>query len=125
MHEITFKVAKRGEGKTRWLLNIANEYSESDRPILYCTDLESEYGNFCEKYFKTFHKIANIQRISLTQLTGNEVVLIDDLMAMNFTIKDIAYIQRNCYKLYITVEGTTEDHIEENPNQLTIFDNMT
>lgn len=120
MNEITFKIAKKGEGKTRWLLDIAHSYAKTDRPVYYCAKLQTEYGNFCEKYFRTFQEICNVKELSLPHLEGDAVVLIDDMITMNITSSDIQYIQKNCYKLYIAITGITDD-VEEGNH--TIFNN--
>lgn len=126
MQDITFKIASRGEGKTKWLLDIAHQYSNTDRPVYLCTDMETVYGNFCEKYFRTYNSICTVQKLTLNQLTGNEIVLIDDLMSLTTcSFADIAYIKRNCYKMFVTIEGNNaENEINEiDHNQLSIFDN--
>lgn len=117
MNEITFKIAKKGEGKTRWLLDVAHSYAKTDKPVYYCANLQTEYGNFCEKYFRTFQEICNVKELSLPHLDGDAVVLIDDMMTTNITPKDILYIQQNSYKLYVAITGITDTVEEIEPMQ--------
>lgn len=104
MNEITFKVAKKGEGKTKWLLDIANKYSNSNQVYLYTND-DTVYSRFCEKYFTIYNKVCPVMRLTSFDNIQNSVVLVDNLFSQNSSISDFTFIQRSCYKLFITLEG--------------------
>ena len=107
MNIVTFKVAPKGEGKTRWLLTIASKYKDSDRPIYLYTDDTEEYRRFCDKYFVLFNEICPVRALSAFKLTPDAIVLVDNLFKLSAQIGDINYICRNCYKMFVTIEGTT------------------
>ena len=104
MNEITFKVAPKGEGKTKWLLELAYKYAGLRKIYLYTND-DNEYRKFCEKYFSTYNQICPVERLTAFKVTDNDVVLVDNLFTKDSSISDFTFIQRNCYKLFITLEG--------------------
>ena len=114
MNDIVFKVASPGEGKTKWLLNIANMYQNEGRQVYLLAQDETEYAKFCEKYFKTYSEVCHVQRLTAVKDTHNSVVLIDNLLNHSFSAKDAEYINNNCYKMFVTIAGTTEFNITEN-----------
>ena len=107
MNEITFKVAPRGEGKTKWLLEIAKRYADEGRTVYLFTDDDQDYSKFCEKYFNIFKTVCPIQRLTAFKLSPSDVVLVDNLFRHCTSIGDLTFIQRNCYRMFITIEGTT------------------
>lgn len=104
MKDITFKIAKKGEGKTKWLLEIAHKYDGLRKIYLYTGDA-TEYRKFCEKYFSTYSEICPVERLTAFKLTDKDVVLVDNLFNHDSAIGDFTFIQRNCYKMFITLEG--------------------
>ena len=112
MNDITFKVTPKGEGKTKWLLEISKRYADEKRPIFLFTDEDKDYIKFCEKYFNMFKEICPVVRLTAFKLTPDAVVLVDDLFSHSNSIGDFSFMHRNCYKMFITVEGTTS--YEEN-----------
>ena len=50
MNPMIVKVAPKGEGKTKWLINIAKKYQDNDVPVYLVTASERDYVNFCRKY---------------------------------------------------------------------------
>lgn len=108
MNEVTFKIARKGEGKTKWLINIANMYDNERQVYLYTSD-DNSYRKFCEKYFSTYNRVCPVERLNTFKLTENDVVLVDDLFTHSLDISEIRFIQRNCYKLFITLEGEQAD----------------
>jgi hypothetical protein len=104
MNDITFKIAKKGEGKTKWLLDIANQYSISNKIYLY-TDEDNEYIKFCEKYFNMYNSICPVQRLTSFDSMQDAIVLVDNIFNQDSSVRDFIFIQRNCYKLFITLEG--------------------
>lgn len=107
MNNITFKIAKKGEGKTKWLLDIANKYSSSNKVYLY-TDDEREYREFCEKYFKMYSNICPVRKLTNVDSLEGSIVLVDNMLNQDSATSDFTFIQRNCYKLFVTLEGETE-----------------
>lgn len=105
MNNITFKITPRGEGKTKWLLDVAHDYEGSGRKVYLYTDDESKYAKFCEKYFKTFGRICFVERLTSFKLTSEDVVLVDDLLSHDTAISDFIYIHNNSYAMYVTLEG--------------------
>ena len=107
MTDITFKVAPRGEGKTKWLLEIANKFANEHNIYLY-TQEETEYSKFCEKYFHTFNQICPVRILTKVSLTDNDIVLVDNLFNQDSFAGDINFLQRSCYRLFVTLEGINE-----------------
>ena len=107
MNDITFKIAKQGEGKTKWLLKIANQYAGTNRKVYLFTDDDQAYIKFCEKYFNTFSQVCPVERLTAFKLTENDVVLVDNLFKQCASIGDLNFIHKNCYKMFVTIEGTT------------------
>ena len=108
MNEITFKIARKGEGKTKWLLDVAKLCVNNNRRVFLFTDDEREYAKFCEKYFKTFSEVCPVLRLTSFTCTPQDVVLVDDLLSHCASIGDITFMRRNCYKMFVTIDGTTE-----------------
>lgn len=106
MNDITFKIANRGEGKTRWLLEKAHELK--NEPIKFYSKTTQEYSLFCEKYLNFYNEICPAEHLDIENLTSNDIVLIDDLFSITETIVDINYIKNVAKKLYITLEGKIE-----------------
>ena len=121
MNELVCKVASRGEGKTKWLLNAAKRYSDSHAVYLVQDDL-TEYSRFCEKYFITFNELCKVQRYT-GAVEPNSVILIDDLFSQSIDFSDVAYLKRDCHKVFITINGVTVDNDSVvDSTQLTIND---
>lgn len=108
MNQITFKVASKGEGKTKWLLNIAKQYSDENRKVYLLTDKGHEFSRFCEKYCNLFSEVCHVERLIDTCVTNEDVVLIDDIFTQNIPTSCIDDISRNCYKMFITVDGALD-----------------
>lgn len=109
MNNVTFKLGLPGEGKTRWLLNIAKQYADKNIKVYLFTNDESDYAKFCEKYFKTFSHICPVQRLTAFKITKEDVVLVDDLFDhCDSAVNDFVFLQKNCYKMFVTLTGTTE-----------------
>ena len=108
MTDIKFKIAPKGEGKTKWLLDIAYKYAGIRKVYLY-TESEHEYRRFCEKYFATYNQICLVERLTAFKLTENDVVLVDNLFNHDSAISDFTFIHNNCCKLFISLEGELAD----------------
>ena len=109
MNTVIFKVAAKGEGKTKWLLDIANKFSEKGRPVLLYTDDAHEFEKFCNKYFSLYGEVCPVKRMDASNMSVSAVVLVDNLFNHDSSVADFTYIQRNCYKMFVTVEGVTDD----------------
>lgn len=108
MNDVTFKIARKGEGKTRWLLELANKYKD-ERKVYLFTETEAKYREFCEKYFATYDHICPVERLVSIEQTEDSVVLVDNLFEQHSAISDFRFLQRTCYKLFITLEGEQAD----------------
>ena len=106
MNDITFKIANRGEGKTRWLLEKAHELK--DEPIKFYSKTTQEYSLFCEKYLNFYNEVCRVEHLDIEKLTSEDIVLIDDLFSISDTKININYIKNVAKKLYITLEGNIE-----------------
>lgn len=118
MTDIVFKVAPKGEGKTKWLLELAKRYS-TERKVYLCTQDEVQYVRFCEKYFNLYNEICRVERLTSLNICSEDIVLMDNLLEQSLAINDITFIQRNCYRLFITIEGLT--NFIEHRNNWNIF----
>lgn len=117
MNELVIKVARKGEGKTKWLLNIAHDYRNQDNPIFLYTDSEHEYSRFCEKYFSNFASICKVKQFDIHEISADSIVLIDDVLNKNVNVRQI---QEKCKNIYITIEGSTKYEAPLEYEQLSI-----
>lgn len=108
MNNVTFKIAKKGEGKTRWLLELAYKYAGQRKIYLYTTDT-TEYHKFCEKYFSLYNQICPVELLTEPDETEQDVVLVDNLFKCDSNTSNFTHIQKHCYKLFITLEGEQAD----------------
>ena len=107
-NNVVFKAALPGEGKTRWLLDIAKCYLEDEcKPVYMFTTDDEMYSKFCDKYFKLYNTICQVTRLTnLSDVTEDSVIIIDDLFANpDVRMSDITSIINSCYKMYITLNG--------------------
>lgn len=128
MKNITFKIAPKGEGKTRWLLNIAYKYSRRHKVYLM-SENANEFSRFCDKYAATYHEVCPVYNYDRTELTTNDVVLIDNLFNHAVSTNDIEFLKRNTFNLFITIEGIESEDIVESLSfteceQLSLFDTV-
>lgn len=105
MNNIKFKVVPRGEGKTKWLLDVANSYAHTNKKVYLYTADEMDYAKFCEKYFKKFGHVCCVERLTAFKLTENDIVLVDDLLSHDTSVSDFTYIHNNCEQMYVTLDG--------------------
>lgn len=121
MNEITFKIASRGEGKTKWLLNIA--HSLKNESIKLYTETSSEYAIFCEKYFRLYNEVCLVKRLDKDEINADDVILIDNMLETNINFNDLKYINRSCKKIYATLEGNIDTQFDSfDSSQISIFD---
>ena len=107
MREIIFKVAPTGEGKTKWLLDIAKHCSDTGVDVYLYINEPEEYVRFCRKYFNLYSSVCPVkalQHIPLDVLSTS-VILVDDLMSHSANIGDIKFLQRSCGQLFVTITG--------------------
>ena len=124
MNNTILHVAKRGEGKTKWLLNVARKYQNIETPIYIVCDTEEEHNNFCNKYTMMYSEVCKVKPLTVSDNIENSIVLIDDIFEHDLETSVIRNIQSECKKLFITIEGCMED--SEDPTysyeQLSLFD---
>ena len=113
MNPIVVKVAPKGEGKTKWLLNIAKKYLQDDIPVYFVTSNEREYVNFCRKYFVMFSQACRVRFYETGDALEGAIVLIDDVMHQNIDSDVITSIQKSCHKMFVTFEGVCYDNLNE------------
>ena len=108
-NNITFKIATAGEGKTKWLLDLAEHYASRGINLYMFTTHEEQYKEFCDKYFYVFKNICPVIRLTnLNQVTSEDIVIIDNLfMHGDVRLNDVLEVCNNCYKMFITIEGVT------------------
>lgn len=109
MNPITVKVAPKGEGKTKWLLEVAKKYQDESRPVYLFTTDEYTYVRFCNKYFATYSEACKVKIYEVTDSLENSIVLIDDVMHQGIDSNIIINMQKSCYKMFVTFEGICYD----------------
>lgn len=132
MTEFIYKVASRGEGKTKWLLNQAkNELDGGETVILFNNEKNRgvEYRSFVEKYFVTFHEVCKVNSAChIHSIPHDAVVLIDNLLMLDMHMNVINYLNGQCKKVYITLDGKLAEEVTDcdtHPDQISIFDVMS
>ena len=114
MNDITFKIAKKGEGKTKWLLEVAHKaHKESNNSVYLFTEDDASYTKFCEKYFKTYAEVCPVQELPPFVDPVDSIILVDNLLECNCQTNNFKFMQRNCKKMYVTLEGM-EDTLDVN-----------
>lgn len=129
MTEFIYKVASRGEGKTKWLLNQAKKELDAGETVVLFNNEKNrglEYKRFVEKYFVTFHEVCRVESAChVPDIPHDAVILIDNLLMLDMHMNVINYLNGQCKKVYITLDGKlapSEPRNEVDPNQLSIFD---
>lgn len=105
MKDIVFKIASRGEGKTKWLLDIANQLSDNSCKKYIITRSDEDYQKFCEKYFRNFNQVCLVERLTDQLITNSDYILIDNLLDLDVTTMFIKELQAACNQLFVTIEG--------------------
>lgn len=130
MAEYIYKVAPRGGGKTRWLLEQAHVESELENPVCLLVNDDPtgsrEYQKFVEKYFSIYHEICKvIVAEHITSVPKNSVVLIDNPLNLNKHIQSHIALEERATRIYVAVDGVDSETYEikqPDSNQLSIFD---
>lgn len=132
MTEFIYKVASRGEGKTKWLLNQAKRELDAGETVVLFNNEKNrglEYKCFMEKYFVTFHEVCKVESAChVHNIPHDAVILIDNLLMLDMHMNVINYLNGQCKKVYITLDGKlapSEQRTSVDPNQLNIFDVMS
>lgn len=128
--KLVYKVAKRGEGKTRWLLKKADEALRQGKEVYLATNSPIEYRNFIEKFFGLYNRICTVHQLTThSDITSfNSVILMDDLFRSNFHPGELEQLAHKCERMYITLTGVTEKEVtfmqanDDSYVQLTIDD---
>lgn len=126
MNELVIKVARKGEGKTKWLLDVANKHIQEGKHVYLFTEKQREYERFCEKYFATYATVCKVDRFETESEVSDAIVLIDDLFSHETSLNVLEHIHNYCYKMFITIEGSMPSNndtvFEPEYEQLTLFD---
>ena len=104
--KLVYKIASRGEGKTRWLLEKAEEESRNGNQVYLATKNPLEYRRFVEKFFSLYQRVCTTHQLtSASMMTGgNCVVLIDELLTSD-VLSEIDAIIAKSSKVYVTLNG--------------------
>lgn len=108
MAEIIYKIAGRGEGKTKWLVHKAKyELDNDNNVVLLTTDADGrKYKKFVDNYFSEFRQICRVGIVTdLHSLESDSVVLIDNLFELDLHMNAMSYIADVAKRVYITAEG--------------------
>lgn len=131
MPEIIYKVAERGEGKTRWLVEQAHKELTRGENVVLLTNGAFGYKDFVENYYATFNEICKVDPVEdNTDIPHDCVVLIDNLFLLRKTLDEVNNISYKVKRMYITVEGILSTEFENEPDktaeyqQISIFDNV-
>lgn len=106
MKDITFKISEYCEDNIQWLLSIAKEYSKTNKVYLV-EENTIDYLTFCNTYFNMYHEVCPAIRFD-HKIDDEAVILIDNLLKQSLSTTNIEFLQRNCYKMFITLVGTQE-----------------
>jgi hypothetical protein len=109
-NKLVYKIAKRGEGKTKWLLEKADEATSQGKEVYLATTNPAEYQRFVEKFFSLYHRICTVHQLTThSDITNlNSVVLMDEMLNSCFDVMEIKQMAWKCEKMYITLSGTVE-----------------
>lgn len=126
MNDVIINVARKGEGKTIWLLSVAHHYSTKNIPVYLLVETEKEFNRFCDKYSALYGKICKVKKMDSIEDGTNSIVLIDDLFERELDMSYIRQLKSICNKMFIAIEGSTEDNeesteVENDYEQLTLF----
>ena len=123
MNELVVNVDCNDDTNVEWLIDIAHDYAAVEYPIYFHTSLRKRYNNFCSAYVDKFKEECPVMLYTEGTLKPNSVVLVNDLFSELITTTYVEFLQRNCYKVFITIKGQTVDnYIEKDTRQITIFD---
>ena len=126
MDKLIVKVARKGEGKTKWLLEVANKYQTEGRSVYLYTNNTKDYERFCEKYFTTYSSICKVNKFTFYEPIKESVILIDNLLSHDLNMSTLNSICNECYQIFITIDGSSDAELYNSPiekfEQLSIFD---
>lgn len=114
MNNIIFKVLPKGEGKTKWLLDVAKKYSDDNYNVYLLTHDEEKYNKFCSKYVTLIGSHCPVQMYCGNRNINNTIILVDNLMNYGLSVFDLRQLNNNCFKLFVTIEGSSEDYMNNN-----------
>ena len=112
MNDVIINVACKGEGKTKWLLNIAHHYSTKNIPVYLLVETEKEFNKFCDKYSSLYGEVCKVKKMDSIEDITNSFVLIDDLFERDLDTSYLRQIKSTCNKMFIGIEGFTADNEE-------------
>ena len=124
MNDVIVNVARKGEGKTRWLLDVAHHYSIKKIPVYLLTETDKEFNRFCDKYSSLYGKVCKVHKMDSIEDSTDSVVLVDDLFERELDTDLLREIKSRCCKLFIAIEGSTEDN-DDTSESTTDYDQLT
>ena len=111
-YTITYKVAPRGEGKTKWLLEKAHSELLNGNTVYYFSNDKQSYDSFMSKCARNYGMVCHIEFSNdVNNIPMDTVVLVDDLSMRGENILEHIYFLRNTkHKLYVTIEGYLDNN---------------
>lgn len=108
MNNITYFVAPRGEGKTRWLRERAiDEFHKGNKVYIYANS-SFRYRIFIEEFYESTGEICHVLCINkISEVPTGSVLLIDNLVDSRISTEDLEALAARCSYLYITLEGNS------------------
>ena len=111
-----YKVAPRGEGKTKWLIHNAYDeiHSLDDDPnsiqtyVYLIVKDANEAQHFSEMYFSLYNEVCKVNFVvgsNLISVPYGSIILIDNLLLHTMNTRDLHLLIARCKKAYITIEG--------------------
>lgn len=114
MNNITYFVAPKGEGKTKWLRERVIEETEKGNTVHFYTQFYNLYLRFAESFFNDTGKLCEVRWADKSSdIRKGDIVIIDNLTISVDT--HVTVLQAICEKaghVYITLEGNLgNEHI--------------
>ena len=104
--KLVYKIASRGEGKTRWLLEKAEEESRNGNQVYLATKNPLEYSIFVEKFLSLYQRVCTTHQLpSAPMMTGDNCVLLIDELLTSDVLSEIDSIVAKSNKVYATLNG--------------------
>lgn len=101
-----YKIAKRGEGKTKWLLDIADKETSLGKEVYLLTNNPLQYRNFIEDFFSLYGRVCTVHHIGqISNAISGGIVLIDNLFNLNINLNEFNLLANICDAAYITLPG--------------------
>lgn len=123
MDNIIYKVAQRGEGKTKWLVEQAKNELDSGELVLYLSPYSRNYTLFLNYYTSVFKEVCKIEHIKdINNVPEGSVVLVDELIDLHEHMLSIKSMLHRVKYAYVTIDGRSTAPLKTDPLQLNMFD---